>query len=92
MVNHECQCFECTEERTFLNKGKRELEKERETMGDRGAIQFVHDGGSVVMYTHWQGHKVEEMLRGAMCMVEEGGRLHDPVYAIRIFMQHCWTD
>ena len=59
-------------------------------MGDRGAIQFIHDGGTVVMYTHWQGHKVEQLLRGAMCMVEAGGRLTDPVYAIRIIMQHCW--
>jgi len=56
-------------------------------MGDRAVVVFrssreVHD---VAVYLHWDGHRVEELIRGAAARMRAG----DVVYAAARFTGHC---
>ena len=59
-------------------------------MGERGVVQFNADGGTVYLYTHWQGHRLRELVQEGMKEVARAQRTGDAAYATRIIMQHCW--
>lgn len=55
-------------------------------MGERATIRVIQscDDTPIHFYTHWNGHKIAEILAHGLNLAKESGRLDDEAYATRI--------
>jgi len=55
-------------------------------MGNRSSIKITQPWAteSIYLYTHWEGHRICELLANGIRIAEWSGRTDDPSYATRI--------
>src|ERR1700722_6604664 len=62
-------------------------------MGNRGNVQVINpDGGSVYLYTHWQGSELGKIVKKSLATNRARARWYDAGYLARIIFQDMGGD
>jgi hypothetical protein len=62
-------------------------------MGNRGNVQVINpDGGSVFLYTHWQGSELGKIVKKSLATQRARDRWYDASYLARIIFQDMVGD
>jgi len=64
-------------------------------MGDRRQVHIRQEGPestALVLYTHWGGSELEEVIATAVADLRSAGRLDDKLYATRFIVDQMFKD